>query len=326
LPSRCFALLALALATALGLAGCGDAPSAPVETRGGASTAIEDASLPTLPPVDEREPLLYDEAGCARIGPDEVDCSTTAGDLDRALAGTADDWRTLAGYVGPLYAPGAVTGEVAVLTQTVTAPASDAASWSAVGLVRNETGGAVEAVVVEATLLGADGAVLETVRAPALVPTLRPGEPAPFELASEQPVASVADVRWSVTSVPRAPDAPDARLLELATWWDRGADDPEPVDFYLYRDDASGSLPYLLFGAVTNHGAADLSSPLVVAAWMGADGRVVAVEQTDAVTDPVAGTGGPPLAPGASADFLFVLAERPPAVDGADVLLWGTPR
>jgi hypothetical protein len=326
LPSRCFALLAFALATALGLAGCGDAPSAPVETRGGASTAADDATLPTLPSVSDRDPLLYDEAGCARTGPDEVDCSTTAGDLDRALTGTDEDWRSLAGFVGPLYAPDAVAGEVVVLTQTVTASSSDASTWSAVGLVRNETGGPVDAVVVEATLVAADGTALETVRSPALVSTLRRGEPAPFELATGQPAALVAEVRWSVTAEPSAPDAPDTRLLEIATWWDRGADDPEPVDFYLYRDDVSRPLPYLLFGALTNHGAWDLESPVVVAAWMDADGRVIAVGETDAITDPVAGTGGPALAPGASADFLFVLDERPPAVDGADVLLWGMPR
>jgi hypothetical protein len=326
LPSRCFALLALALATALGLAGCGDAPTAPVETRGGAAPAADESTLPTLPSVTERDPLLYDEAGCARTGPDEVDCSTTADDLDRALTGTAEDWRSLAGFVGPLYDPDAVSGQVVVLDQTVTAAPADAPTWSAVGLVRNETGGSVDGVAVDATLLAADGTTLETVRAPALVSTLRPGEPAPFELVTEQPTALVAEVRWSTTAEPRAADAPDARLLELATWWDRGADDPEPVDFYLYRDDVTEPLPYLLFGAVTNHGGADLASPMVVAAWMDADGRVVAVAQTDAITDPVAGVGGAALAPGASADFLFVLDERPAAVDVADVLLWGAPR
>jgi hypothetical protein len=137
---------------------------------------------------------------------------------------------------------------------------------------------------------------------------------------------AVVDVRWSITFEP-APGAPDGRVVELVTWWDRAGDDPEPVDLYLYRDDPSTPLPYLLFGAITNHGGGDLTSPAVVAAWIDDQGRVVAVEETEAVTDPANVAGGRPLAPGGSADFLFVLdGTRPPAVDDARVMLWAVAR
>lgn len=328
-PTRRFATLlpALVVAFALCLAvGCGsdagdEVIGAGQAPEGGGAAAVP---VPTLPSVVERQPAAFDAQGCAVTGPDEVDCSSTAADLDRVAAEPVDGWRTLAGFVGPHFVSEVSSGAVVLLDDTVTT--STAGPWTSLGLVRNETPGPVTDLVVEATLVGADGAELERVSHPVAVDPLRPGEPAPFRLESTTDVASVVDVRWSTTSEP-ALDPVDMRVFELVTWWDRGSDDPEPVDLYLYRDEPNAPLPYLLFGALTNFSGVEAPSPVVVGAWLDEQGRVVAVEETEAITDPVAATGGVPLAAGASADFLFVLGpERSPAVDAGQVMLWGASR
>lgn len=321
-PHRSLALLLTAALLLLG--GCGGAARSQRVDAGAGATAGQGTSvpLPTLPPVAERHPEAYDASGCAQVGPDEVDCSATAADVDRAAAHPADGWRTLAGYVGPHYATEVVAGTVVLLDGTTTT-ATDG-PWRATGLVRNDTTAPVTDVVVEATLLDASGSELGRARGDVPVDPIRPGEPAPFDVRADVPATAVAEVRWTVDFRPS--DAADERLVELVTWWDRPADDPDAVDLYLYRDAPDGPRPYLLFGAITNHGAVELPSPTVVAAWTDGDGRVVAVAETAAVTDPVAATGGPPLAPGASADFLFVLDERPAAVDDGQVLLWAVGR
>src|SRR5690606_13380677 len=130
----------------------------------------------------------------------------------------------------------------------------------------------------------------------------------------------------STTSEP-ALDPVDARVFELVTWWDRGSDDPEPVDLYLYRDEPNAPLPYLLFGALTNFSGVEAPSPVVIGAWLDEQGRVVAVEETEPITAQVAAPGGVRLAAVAPADFLFALGpERSPAVDAGQVMLWGASR
>lgn len=315
-PSRSSALALVLLAVLV--AGCGRATDGSVDAAGAPGGREPSVPLPTLPSVAERHPDAYDAQGCTQVGPDEADCSASAAALDQAAAHPDDGWRTLAGFVGPHYATDVSAGTVVLLDGT-TATAT-AGPWTATGLVRNDTAGAVTAVVVEVALLDAAGRELGVARDDVPVDPLRPGEPAPFEVESDVAADAVADVRWSITFEPAA--AADERLVELVTWWDRRADDPEPVDLYLYRDEPGAPLPYLLFGAVTNHGTVALASPTVIAAWLDDAGRVVDVAETAAVTDPANGTGGPPLVPGASADFLFVLDGRPPAVDTGRVVLW----
>src|SRR5690606_13147386 len=118
-----------------------------------------------------------------------------------------------------------VTGEVSVLTDTVTAGGTD--TWEAVGLVRNGTDAPVGEVVVTAALLDATGAEVAVAEGPAALPVLRPGEPAPFTLTADVAAAAVAEVRWSVGHAPatRAP----GRDLELAVYWTRGLTEERPV-------------------------------------------------------------------------------------------------
>jgi hypothetical protein len=149
--------------------------------------------------VQRRAPELFDANGCQRLGPDQVSCASTAADADAAAAeGGPDGWRRLAGYVGPHWWTGPPTGAVRVLESTVATTAAPDGSWRALGLVRNEQAGAVAGAVVTAELLDHTGQTVESVGAVALVPSLRPGEPAPFVLAARHtPATAVASVRWS---------------------------------------------------------------------------------------------------------------------------------
>jgi hypothetical protein len=310
---------------ALGIAACaGGSSTEQVGLRGDPNSGGTRVPLPTLPSIDVRQPGLYDDAGCAVIGPDVVDCGATAADADRAAADSVDGWRTLAGFVGPHSVTEVRVGDVALHDGSSTV--STDGPWRATGLIRNESSGPVTDVEVVATLVAADGSSLEDVRADVAVRPLRPGEPAPYELVSLVDAREVADVRWSIESTP-ASDSPDARMLELVTWWDRPAGEAEPVDLYLYREEVGGPRPYLVFGGVTNYGASAIEAPSVIAAWLDDAGRVVAVADTDLVTDPVGATGGSPLAAGSSADFLFVI-DRPDAdvAEGARLMLWAVGR
>jgi hypothetical protein len=326
---------------AAALVACGGDHAADVRTAGPVDGPAATAGpLPTLPSVDERHAGRFGPDGCAVTGSGS-DCSVTADGIDAAQAGSTEaEWRTLAGFVGPRYTT-VLTGGVRVLEDTVTSASSGA--WRAAGLVRNEQTSAVGPVTVSATLFDASGATLGAARGDALLLTVRPGEPAPFEVAADVDATAVARVEWSV----EAPPAPTAanRALELGSYWQRGLADPRPVDMYLFRDPAAGPHPFVLFGFAEAVGDQPVDATAVVGAWLDRHGQVVAVARATVVrpdgvaldedgparagvvdADVVGPASAPTLEPGESADVLFVVdaATAPAGIDDAQLMLWGT--
>lgn len=302
----------LLLVTATGLA----VLAAPLAWRGAdaAPTVVD----PALPSVAETVEGAYDEDGCLRTGPAEVDCSVRAEDLDASLAdGDGGAPRHLQGFVGPRWLePTPGTGP-RVLETTVERQGGEAAPLVLSGLVRNEGAAVLAEVRVTATLLAVDGRVLGTATATSPVTAVRPGEPVPFTVVTDQPAAAVARVRWSAGGARATVGAETTRALAWTTWFTRPAGG-EPVSLYL-RQEGTGPRPELVFGGVENVGGAPLGSPRVVAGWLAPDGRLVAWAEA-----PVVGPAGGPtarLAPGASADALVVTDAVPPS--GSELLVWG---
>lgn len=297
------------------LAGCG----VQSDHTAGASEGDDQATLPTLPPVEERLPGAYDEDGCLILS-EGRDCAASADQLDEALAGD-ESARTLSGFEGPLFVTDLSAGVVAVLTDTVRTATSG--PWQAEGLLRNETTSPVIAPMVTAVLRGADGAELDRVTAAALVAPVRPGEPAPFTLVSDVEAAAVADVDWSVTDDGGEPPA-GTRDLELTTYFAEPAGTREALDLYLYQETGRGPFPFVLYGSITDGADVDAVQPTVVAAWLDDDGRVRAVAESAAV-DPD-GRPSQTLAPGELSDFLLTVSGDADGLDSAPLLLWATSR
>ena len=281
-----------------------------------------ESTLPTLPPVDEREPEVYDDDGCVDLGPDlPRDCGTTAGQLDAVLAGPpGDEFRTLAGFVGPRWTTELHRDEVLVLEDTV--QTSSSGTWRAQGLVRNETGSPVDGVVVQATLRDGDGAEVDVIDAAVAVAPVRPGEPAPFSLEADVDAGAAASVEWSVRSVPtEAAAAP--RAAEVVTYWTEPVGERSPpISIADHVDPTGGVAPHLVFGSVTGIEGALIESPIVVAAWFDADGKVLATTRADVV-----GLGGADALDRLRADDLgdFVLvvdAVGAQALDSAELARW----
>lgn len=311
--------LAALAALALGLAGCGVRD----DHTAGAVEGDERATLPTLPPAEERLDRLYDENGCLLLSDGPPDCGASAESLDEALAGEGRAaTRTLAGFEGPLFVTDVSRDSVLVLEDTVTA--TTAGAWRASGLLRNETTSPVLAPVVTATLRATDGTELAQARGAVAVAPVRPGEPAPFTIESDIDASTVAAVEWVVADTGVEPTA-GTRDLELTTYFVEPAGEREPLDLYLYRETGNGPRPYVLFGSVTDLAGIDTPRPTVVAAWLGEDGRVRAVTEAPAV-DPD-GSVTTALAPGGSADFLLRVDDSlADGLDSSELLLWAVSR
>lgn len=307
------AVVTLALAAA---AGCGVQSDSTADAQGGDA----EASVPTLPPVDERLPGAYDEDGCL-ILTEGRDCGAPAEAVDDALAGD-ESARTVRGFQGPLFVTDVSADVVAVLEETVSIAPSGA--WSATGLLRNETTSPVLAPTITATLLGADGAVVDEVEGSVLVAPVRPGEPAPFTVESDVDATAVASVTWAVSDA--GGDAPaGTRDLELATYFVEPAGQRDPLGLYLYDETGPGPHPYVLFGSVTDLADIDATNPTVVAAWLDADGRVRALTESAAVDS--AGDPVEALRPDGLADFLLTVdAGVGAGLDAAPLLLWAVSR
>ena len=276
------------------------------------------APLPTLPPVAEEIPGLYDEQGCLRTGLREgdVDCSVRAEELDAALIdGGPSQERHLAGFVGPQYlAESRGTGPV-VLDETVRQRRSGGA-WTAQGLARNEGDGVVASIEVTARLLDRSGAVLAEVQTTSPVRDVRPGEPVPFQLVADLPASAVGAVEWSAAGAVGGDDR--RRDLAWTVWWERPAGRRAPVDLYLHHERGPGPQPRAVFGSVEHVGEEAVAAPEVVMAWLDARGRVAAL-----ATAPVSDPDGRPLAtlaPGEAADVLVSLDR--PVPSASSPLVW----
>lgn len=281
------------------VAGADDPPPAP--------------TLPELPSVADGVDGLYDEDGCLQTGPDEVDCSVRADEVDAALSeGGVGETRHLEGFVGSRWL-GVVDGRgPTVLPATV--ERSTTGAFVATGLARNEGTTVLADLVVTARLLDPSGEELAVVTATSPVHDLRPGEPAPFTVRSDVEATSVARVEWAAAGG-AAGEARD-RALSWTPYWER-PEGGDPVDLYLYRD-SRDLRPHLLFGSVASVGQSPVDHPEVVVGWLSPQGRLVGF-----VTAPVRGTDGTALVrlpAGGAADALVVAASAPPA--GAETLVW----
>jgi len=297
------------------VAGCG----IQADHTAGAAGGDAEASLPTLPPVEERLPGAYDDDGCLILS-EGRDCGAPADAVDDALAGD-ESARTLRGFQGPLFVTDLGADVVAVLEDTVNATTSG--PWRASGLLRNETTSPVIAPVVTATLRGADGASLGVVDGTVPVAPVRPGEPAPFTIESGVDAANVASVEWRVTDAGGEPP-PGTRDLELTTYFAEPAGPREPLGLYFYDESGLGPHPYVLYGSVTDLADIDATQPAVVAAWLDDDGRVRSIVEGAAVDSD--GDAIESLAPGRLADFLITVADGAEGLDAAPLLLWGVSR
>lgn len=310
--------LASFAAIALGLAGCG--------VRGdhtaGAVEGDERATLPTLPPAEERLDRLYDENGCLLLSDGPPDCGASAESLDEALAGEGRDaTRTLAGFEGPLFVTDVSGDSVLVLEDTVTAATSGA--WQASGLLRNETTSPVLAPVVTATLRAADGTELGQARGEVAVAPVRPGEPVPFTIESDIDAGTVAAVEWAVADTGVEPTG-GTRDLELTTYFVEPAGSRDPLGTEIFEESGRGPFPHVVYGSVTNLADVDAPRPTVVAAWLDDGGRVRAVTQSAAVT--LEGGAVQTLPPDGLADFVLSVESDAEGLDAAPMLLWAVSR
>lgn len=302
-PGRAAALICASLAV-LAACGAGAGQDAQLATA-------EPSPLPTLPPLEERYPERYDDEGCPIELPD---CLSTAGDADASAAqldaGPAAE-RALQGYTGThwLVDP---TGGVRVLTETITALPEP--TWQTVGLVRNETGDEIDQVRIRATLIGADGQVIEVVEGPPAIPVaLRAGEPAPFTLVADVPLADVASVRWDTRWEPATGSSTAQRALSAAVAWVRPAGEEPALETFSYTDPPN-ERPHVAFGTVDNVGSA-ADGVSAAFAWL-VDGRVVRVDVVDASCI----TGGLPEA--GSCDLLVTAADPSGVLADAATSIW----
>jgi hypothetical protein len=213
------------------------------ETSSSASPCPPDASralLPALPAQDETlaTPL---PAGVSSFGP-----PMTGVTLD------PDDSKQLYGYSGPYYNTSNLTGRVLVLSQSVyVAPAS---SWTAAGLIRNQTCDPVTVKGVTARLLGSRGELLHIAEATTFLDTLQPGEPAPFMIQAPVAAAKVRRVDWQVEYT--TTESEPQRLFT------------EPFHDQIVSGD------YFLDGQIHNASTLTAIHARVVAAWLDDSGRV----------------------------------------------------
>lgn len=285
--------------------------------------------LPTLPAPHERRPGLFDESGCALLAAGEGARKRVCPAPQPSARVAPGGWRRLLGYEGPHYAT-SVTGAGVELLPATIGVASEG-NWSALGMVRNDTPWTLNAIEVAATLEAPDGASLETVRAVVPVRSVRPGEPAPFALSSTTRRAAVKLVRWETTYRKAGSSSPDSsRRIEVSlvrALTDGGrsglpdGEDPE-VD-----DGAPPATNEVAWGTLRSWSARPIRRPAVVALWLDADGRALALGSARVwesiarrVRAPVA------LAPGNVAEFTLTVPDI--AAEGRvkpAVALWGTP-
>jgi hypothetical protein len=107
----------------------------------------------------------------------------------------------------------------------------------------------------------------------------------------------------------------DTDAISVAVYWTRPYGMPPPIDVPGYQDPPSGPFPYVLYGSVTNTGAAIVGE--VDVAWV-LDGATVH-SQSVGLRDPQ--TSAPTtLAPGATADLIVVVDDEAAAAQLADAV------
>jgi hypothetical protein len=164
----------------------------------------------------------------------------------------------------------------------------------------------------EATTAGST-ATGPTTALPAPSATITPSVPAgPTTPAAPPGTAGPAPTDGTggttTTAPPAPPPEPSAPAeADVALYWTRPFADTRPVQLPFHTDPATGPLPYLLYGSMTNTGTSAISAPAVVVTWRDGGGGVVH-EAAAAAIDPL-GVPLASLAPGATADVLVVVAD-----------------
>ena len=259
-------------------------------------------------------------AGCSDDAPSSPATTAAPGTTAPVLPTTATS--AVGGALGPTSVPDPTGTAPVVLTESVTAARSG--PWWARGLVRNDGDAAVEAVAVTAVLLGADGRELTRAAGAVPVDVVGQGEPAPFQVVADVDAAAVAEVRWEIDATP-ATGSP--ATVEVGVFWTRPFGQGQPVSVPGYDDPTTGPLPFVLYGSATNTGGEPLAAPGVVAAWLGDDGRVLAVAEAPVL---VAGAAdpAPALAPGEALDVVIAVDDPDvgPSLEEAVPMFWGTAR
>ncbi|MBF5042037.1 hypothetical protein FGE12_06495 [Aggregicoccus sp. 17bor-14] len=238
-----------------------------------AQAARTPVPLPELPSREALHPEVYDADGCLKaVRPGEGrKCGAPPSRAARAAAPRVPT--ALRGYEGPGYAAEVSGAGVVLVPDSLTVRDFGTGGWSALGLVRNDTAAAVGVATVQAELVGADGAVLDTLSAQAPVSLLRPGEPAPFSLESGVPATSVAQVRWSVRAEAPLPGATRDYLVQAGWELPQGAPS--------FRGEPRQDAPYPYVQSVGFRALGTPASSVTLAvAWLD-KGRVVAL-----VTEP----------------------------------------
>jgi hypothetical protein len=116
----------------------------------------------------------------------------------------------------------------------------------------------------------------------------------------------------SATSVPPAVAVSTSPAafpgLSSQIFWVRAPGDSRVIDIPGYRDPASGPLPLVIYGSVTNDGVDTAANPFVAALWEDASGTPVA-GYTAPVLEPGSTTAMSALAPGQSGDVIVVVTD-----------------
>jgi hypothetical protein len=216
--------------------------------------------------------------------------------------------------------PAAVSvGPASVVVESIGATPTADGSWRSSGLVRNDATAAA-GLHVRATLSGAAGQSLGVVDADSPVAPVRSGESVPFVVGAAGVASTdVASVSWQAFATGGS-SALTGRDLSVSTYWTRPYGDAHRLDLPSYRDPSAGAAPFALYASLTDGGGGAVTTPTLVLAWVGSDGRVAAVASGRAVDS----TGAPvaSIAAGASDDVL-VLVDDATIASGLEGL---TPR
>ena len=179
---------------------------------------------------------------------------------------------------------------------------------------------------VRATLTGSAGQALGVVDTDSPVAPVRPGELVPFTVTAPGITTSdVVSVAW-VAFATEGSTATDGRDLAVSTYWSRPSGDAHRLDLPSYRDPVGASVPFVLYGSLTNRGAVAVDDPTLVVAWTGTDGRVVTVASGRAVSSD--GATMPSMVAGGSDDVVVIVGDATVAggLDGLTPQTWSVGR
>lgn len=242
------------------------------QAKNNSETSVK-VSLPTVPPMSELFPEIYDKNGCLRLPEDEGGgsrCPAPAPEPE-LVDDSPRTYRGLRGFGGPYYATQIDGRSVVLLAESLTVASEG--TWSAQGLIRNQKSQEIGNVTVTASLFAGNGTLLDEVAGVVPVTVLRPGEPAPFEIHTSHPVTEVDRVEWAVET--GTPNGASRDFLVQPYWQLRygsryllnGADRPD------------APYPYVLAAGFRNLGRTVKSAKLVVA-WLDESDKVVWMETT----------------------------------------------